>query len=147
MPRGAAFALIALPLILTACSLTPGAAPAAKHSTAPIASGDVLSGAWRIDRSCMRNCGPLGLVTSMSVTELLAARGGNVYQGSGSSDLWLYRIGERVLVHNKLAASLLTIQTPGQLMSGTGVGDRGVTFRTTWHCVSGTHTTKTGTVC
>lgn len=148
MPRGAALALITLPLLLSACSVLPGASPPAPRGPTPTAgSGDILSGTWKIDRSCIRNCGPLGLTTSMSVTELVTARGGNVYQGSGAADLWLYRVGNSVLVHNKLAASLLTIRVPGQLMTGSGVGDRGIAFRTTWRCVAGARKTKRGAVC
>lgn len=145
MPRRALPALIALTLLMTACSLTPGANSAPTHTATPTASSDILSGSWRIDRTCVQGC--TGLLTSMSVTEMVTARGHNVYHGTGAAELWLDRVGDRVLVHNKLAASLLTIQQPGRLMSGTGVGDRGITFRTTWHCVSGTHTTKTGAVC
>ena len=144
MPRRALPVLIALPLLMTACSLTPGASPAPPQTTSA-ARGDILSGSWRIDRTCVQGCN--ALLTSMSVTEMVSAHGANVYHGTGSSELWLYRVGDRVLVHNKLAASLLTIQTPGQLMSGQGVGDRGITFRTTWHCISGPHTTKKGPVC
>lgn len=144
MSRRALPALIALTLLMTACSLTPGATPAPTH-LAPTASGDILSGSWRIDRTCVQGCS--GLLTSMSVTEMVTAHGANVFHGTGAAELWLNRVGDQVLVHNKLAASLLTIRTPGRLMSGTGVGDRGITFRTTWHCVSGTHTAKSGPVC
>lgn len=100
-------------------------------SLSVVKQNDRLSGAWRISRVCLSGC-----VSPPAVIKVVRPRGSGVFTASGHGTQILYQIGNQVLVHGGQDSSLLTVQTPGRLMKGVGVGADGQTFTTIWECVT-----------
>jgi hypothetical protein len=118
---------IATPLALANISGTEQAAAIA------VPARDGLSGTWQVSRICLSIClSPQGV---LKVVRPLHARTG-VFVTSDPTPQVLYRLGTQVLVHGPKDSSVLTIRTPGLLMSGSGVGADGSTFTTTWRCIA-----------
>lgn len=106
--------------------------PVLPAATSPLAAGDVLSGTWQIQRTCVTGC-----TGSTTATERVRPYRGAVFMASGTSTLVLYRIAaKKVLVHDAKSSSLLTIRTPGGLMHGFAVTQSGSTLSVTWRCVA-----------
>lgn len=118
--------LVALPLALLLSTLTVPAA--GLKAAAPI---DVLSGTWRVSRICLTIC-----VSPKPVLKVVHHLSGDVYTTADSPPQMLYLIRRQVLVHGPNDSLLLTIETPGRLMHGVGVGADGSTFTTTWRCIA-----------
>ena len=118
---------------ILACLLAAALAVAAAlpASAAPKHSSTSLTGTWQVKRRCIAGC--KGTTTA---TETVSAHGANVFLASGSADLALYLVGKQVLVHSQDETTLLTIKTPGQLMSGSGIAGNGSTFSSTWRCTA-----------
>ena len=100
-------------------------------AAAQAAASDGLSGAWQVSRTCLTLC-----VSPRPVLKIVRHLSGDVFMTKGHAPDVLYRLGYQVLVHSPTDSLLLTVVTPGQLMSGSGVGANGSTFRTTWRCVA-----------
>lgn len=119
--------LVAFSLALLLSTL---AVPAArlKAAAAPV---DVLSGTWRVSRTCLTIC-----VSPKPVLKVVHHLSGDVYTTAARPPQMLYLIGRQVLVHGPNDSLLLTIDTPRLLMQGLGVGADGSTFETTWRCIA-----------
>jgi hypothetical protein len=100
-------------------------------AAAPAPLGDVLSGRWKVSRSCLTICtSPPPSVKTVHRVK------GSVYTTDGQPPQYLYQLGRQVLVHGPKDSLLLTLDPHGRLMTGDGVGADGSTFKTTWRCVS-----------
>lgn len=98
----------------------------------PAAPRDILSGVWRVERRCISGCN-----RSQVVIITVSAIGHGTYTGAGSQPLMLYPVSStQVIVHARLASSLLTVKMPRRTMDGAGIGIKGETFVSTWQCVS-----------
>jgi hypothetical protein len=98
----------------------------------PTTMRDILSGVWRVERRCISGCN-----RSQVVIITVSAIGHGTYTGAGSQSLMLYPVSStQVIVHARLASSLLTVKSPGKTMDGAGIGLKGETFVSTWQCVS-----------
>jgi hypothetical protein len=114
--------------VLLAAAVLP-ALPAAAQ---PAVRRDILSGAWRVERRCISGCN-----RSQVVVITVSAIGHGTYTGVGSQPLMLYPVSStQVIVHARLASSLLTVKSQGRTMDGAGIGLKGETFVSTWQCVS-----------
>jgi hypothetical protein len=92
---------------------------------------DGISGTWQVSQICLSIC-----VSPPGVLKIVRPLHTNVFITSDPTPQILYRIGMQVLVHGPKGSSLLTIRTPGGMMSGSGVGVDGSTFITTWRCIA-----------
>jgi hypothetical protein len=122
-----------LAALFTVAALWLTSAPATLPALAaqPAVSEDILSGTWRVSRTCLTHC-----VSPKPVLKVVHHLDGSVYVTEGSVRQLLYLSGSQVLVHGPKDSLMLTIRTRGQLMSGYGVGTDGSTFTTTWRCVA-----------
>jgi hypothetical protein len=130
MPRWLGPVLAALALILVPAVL-PVAARGSGVVVVFLQGRDGLSGTWRVSRVCLAGC-----VAPPPALRVVHHVRGDVYMTDQPTPQVLYRLGKQVLVHGVADSSVLAIQTPGQLMSGSGVGANGSTFTVTWRCVA-----------
>ena len=124
-PALAALTLILVPAVLPVSARQPAVLPVLLQRS------DGLSGTWRVSRVCVAGC-----VSPGPALKVVHHVRGDVYMTGQPAPQVLYRLGPQVLVHGAADSSVLTIQTPGQLMRGAGVGANGSTFTVTWHCVA-----------
>lgn len=113
---------------------TAAALPLASGATVAavtVAAGDGLSGTWQVSRVCLAIC-----VSPRPVLKVVRHWQGAVFMTTNHPPQVLYRMGMQVLVHGPKDSLLLTIRSLGRLMSGSGVGADGSTFKTTWRCVA-----------
>lgn len=129
MIRAYRFMLVALAMAIILFMLAVPA-PGRSAAAAPAAT-DVLSGTWRVSRTCLTIC-----ASPKPVLKVIRHLDGDVYATGGSTPQVLYLIGRQVLVHGPKDSILLTIDAPGRLMHGLGVGADGSTFQTTWRCTA-----------
>jgi hypothetical protein len=124
-PVLAALALILVPAVLPVAARGPGVVAAL------LQPGDGLSGTWRVSRVCLAGC-----VAPPPALRVVHHLRGDVYLTDQPTPQVLYKLGTQVLVHGVADSSVLAIQTPGQLMRGSGVAANGATFTVTWRCVA-----------
>lgn len=132
----AAACAIALSLSLLTTLVTRASA-----TTIPATQGDGLSGTWQVSRVCLTIC-----VSPRPVLKVVRHQSGDVFMTTSHPSQVLYRMGMQVLVHSPKDSLLLTIKTPGVLMSGRGVGADGSTFQSTWRCVAPPSSPATTTI-
>ncbi len=121
MPRRHAFAFAGALIFALALPLARPASAAPGHR--PV----TFTGTWQVSRTCTAGCSG----TTIAI-ELVSTFSQNVYAVSGSTAMVLYVIGKQVLVHAAKSTTLLTIKTPGRLMSGSGIASDGSVFVDTW---------------
>jgi hypothetical protein len=117
-------------IIIALLGSTAGSATLGQAAPAP--AGDGLSGTWRVSRTCLTYC----VSTPPARRVVVRHQHGDVYITAAQPPQVLSRLGGKVLVHGPKDSLLLTIDSPGRLMSGVGVGADGSTFKTTWQCIA-----------
>lgn len=132
MPRCRTSLLAGLVLAATTFPFVTPASGALEHA------GVTLAGTWQVKRTCMTGC-----TGSKLSVEVVRSHGGNIFLATGGAAMALYLLDKQVLVHSSAASTLLTIETPGRLMSGPGIAADGSTFISTWRCIAppAAHTT------